>query len=91
MSKVTSKLQITLPKAIAVHYGIKPGDEVDWIPAGDSIRLVPHPRESAALAVEARLGLFDEATARQQQRELRGAIPGGLERGWSRDELYDRG
>jgi AbrB family looped-hinge helix DNA binding protein len=30
MSKVTSKLQVTIPKALAVKYGIRPGDEVRW-------------------------------------------------------------
>ena len=34
MAKVTSKLQVTVPKAIADHYGIRPGDEIQWIPAG---------------------------------------------------------
>jgi len=41
MAKVTSKLQLTVPKAIADRYGIKPGDELEWIPAGDVIRVVP--------------------------------------------------
>ncbi|HEY4764571.1 MAG TPA: AbrB/MazE/SpoVT family DNA-binding domain-containing protein [Candidatus Sulfotelmatobacter sp.] len=35
VAKVTSKLQLTVPKAIADHYGIRPGDELDWIPAGE--------------------------------------------------------
>ena len=30
---MTSKLQLTVPKAIADQYGIKPGDELEWIPA----------------------------------------------------------
>jgi len=30
MSKVTSKLQVTIPKAVAVKYGIRPGDQVRW-------------------------------------------------------------
>jgi AbrB family looped-hinge helix DNA binding protein len=41
MSRVTSKLQVTVPKAIAERYGIRPGDEIDWVPAGDAIRVVP--------------------------------------------------
>ena len=28
MAKVTSKLQLTVPKAIADQYGIRPGDEL---------------------------------------------------------------
>ncbi len=30
MSKVTSKLQVTIPRALALRYGIRPGDEVRW-------------------------------------------------------------
>lgn len=30
MSRVTSKLQVTIPKALAGRYGIRPGDEVHW-------------------------------------------------------------
>ena len=37
MAKVTSKLQVTVPKAIAEQYSIRPGDEIDWAPAGDVI------------------------------------------------------
>jgi bifunctional DNA-binding transcriptional regulator/antitoxin component of YhaV-PrlF toxin-antitoxin module len=36
---VTFKLQLTVPKAIADQYGICPGDELEWIPAGESIRV----------------------------------------------------
>ena len=31
MAKVTSKLQVTLPKALADQYGIEPGDEIGWV------------------------------------------------------------
>jgi AbrB family looped-hinge helix DNA binding protein len=41
MAKVTSKRQVTVPKAIAEQYGIRPGDEIEWLPAGDAIRVVP--------------------------------------------------
>jgi AbrB family looped-hinge helix DNA binding protein len=34
MPKVTSKLRLTVPKAIADQYGIRAGDELEWIPAG---------------------------------------------------------
>jgi bifunctional DNA-binding transcriptional regulator/antitoxin component of YhaV-PrlF toxin-antitoxin module len=30
---------VTVPKAIADEYGIKPGDEISWTPAGDAIRV----------------------------------------------------
>ena len=39
MPKVTTKLQLTVPKTIADQYGIRPGDELEWIPAGESIRV----------------------------------------------------
>jgi AbrB family looped-hinge helix DNA binding protein len=41
MTKVTSKYQVTVPKAIADRYSIRPGDEIEWIAAGDAIRVVP--------------------------------------------------
>ena len=41
MSKVTSKLQVTLPKAIAQAHGIRPGDEIEWASAGETIRVQP--------------------------------------------------
>jgi len=41
MSKVTSNLQVTIPKTIAEQYDIKPGDEIEFQPAGDVIRVVP--------------------------------------------------
>ncbi|MEK7258043.1 MAG: SUMF1/EgtB/PvdO family nonheme iron enzyme, partial [Bacteroidota bacterium] len=31
MAKVTSKLQVTVPKIIADQYGIRPGDEIEWV------------------------------------------------------------
>jgi bifunctional DNA-binding transcriptional regulator/antitoxin component of YhaV-PrlF toxin-antitoxin module len=42
-SKVTSKLQVTLPKALADAYGIRPGDEIAWLAAGSTITVVPAP------------------------------------------------
>lgn len=99
MAKVTSKLQITVPKALAGRYGIRPGDEVRFEEAGETIRMVPAgadaPRD--ALDREARLRLFDAATERQQKRQpVRvfhegGSGPGEHRRGWTRDELYERG
>lgn len=37
MSRVTSKLQVTVPKAIADRFAIHPGDEIDWLPAGEVV------------------------------------------------------
>ena len=40
MAKVTSKVQLTLPKAIADQYKIRPGDDLDWLPPGEAIWVV---------------------------------------------------
>lgn len=94
MPKVTSKLQITLPKAIARQYGIAPGDEVEFVPAGDGIRIVPGgTRRDSNYSREERLRLFDAATERQREREQAmswPARPSG-ERDWRREDLYTRG
>lgn len=92
MSKVTSKLQVTVPKAIAEMYGIEPGDEITWVPAGDSIRVLPPGHSAPKLDLETRLRLFDEATERQKEREkthpLRGTLGKPGERGWTREDAY---
>lgn len=97
MTRVTSKLQVTIPKAIADRYGITPGEEIEWLPAGEAIRVVPPPGRKP-IDRERRLELFDLATERQQARQSVLAGEGGLssaqgstERGWRREDLYDRG
>jgi len=91
VAKVTSKLQVTVPKALAERYAIRPGDEIAWEAAGDVIRVVPGRRRPAPGAA-ARLRLFDKASERQRRRNesfrTAGADAG---RGWTRGELYDRG
>jgi AbrB family looped-hinge helix DNA binding protein len=93
MAKVTSKLQITIPKRIAEQYGISPGDEIEFVPAGDGIRLVPaRSRPAACFSSEERLRLFDKATARQRERERGMTLPKAAPaRDWSREDLYIRG
>jgi bifunctional DNA-binding transcriptional regulator/antitoxin component of YhaV-PrlF toxin-antitoxin module len=103
MAKVTSKLQLTVPKAIADRYKIRPGDDLAWLPAGEAIRVV---KRDAAERVEPatlkeRLQLFDQATARQRKRQAAAGErrPGSRNshtgsqsgRGWTREELYQRG
>jgi AbrB family looped-hinge helix DNA binding protein len=90
MAKVTSKLQVTLPKVIAERFGIRPGDEIEWRAEGNAIRVLPRAAEDESLDRDARLRSFDEATARQVRRNRVGrpAARGG--RGWTREELYDR-
>ena len=95
MAKVTSKRQVTVPKSVADAFAIQPGDELDWIPAGDSIRVVKRgtrKRRDGATA-GARLRLFDESSERQRQRDLAASFPPppNADRGWTREDLYRRG
>ena len=96
MAKVTSKLQVTLPKRLAEAHGIAPGDRIEFQSSGDNIRIITEAgKRSSELSREERLRLFDEATRRIQVRTKRlpksgdSAEPGG--RGWKREDLYRRG
>jgi AbrB family looped-hinge helix DNA binding protein len=102
MPKVTSKLQLTVPKAIADQYGIRPGDELEWIPAGESIRVELVRRKATSghqLTAEEKLALFDESRKRldklqaKELRENKGRRIIRENRGWTREDLYeeDRG
>ena len=89
---MTSKRQVTVPKALADRYGIEPGSELEWQAAGDVIRVIPPGRLPRTTSVETRLELFDAATDRQGARQHgrpREEAP-STDRGWRRDELYDR-
>lgn len=94
MSKVTSKLQVTIPKAIAEEYGIEPGDEIEFRPAGDFIRVIPPGgRRKRRLSAEERLRIFDAGMERQRRYEETLKLPDELptERDWKREDLYTRG
>lgn len=100
MSKVTSKLQLTVPKAIADQYGIRPGDELQWTPAGESIRVElvrVRNRAQQTLTPSERIELFDRGSQRLgkiQGERLKKAARSQIRRqgrGWTREELYDRG
>jgi len=88
MSKVTSKLQVTIPKAIADRHGLRPGDEIEWVSSGDAIRVVPV-TPPKPLGIPERLRLFDAATKRLRRKHWLGETP--KDRGWTREELYERG
>ena len=101
---MTSKLQLTVPKKIADQYGIRPGDELEWIPAGESFRVElvrRRAKDSHASNVAKRLALFDANTKwldELQAEQLKEAKAKGTRitretRGWTREELYndDRG
>ena len=92
MARVTSKLQVTIPKAVAERYGIAPGAEIDWLPAGEAIRVVVRTRTQRSADRRRRLRLFDGATERQRQRQLGVADDTSQpDRGWTREELNERG
>jgi AbrB family looped-hinge helix DNA binding protein len=98
MAKVTRKLQLTVPKAIADQFRIRPGDELDWAPAGEAIRITKRTISVKAepAGIEQRLRLFEQATARQEKRNAafrkkHAAGAQASDRGWTREDLYDRG
>jgi AbrB family looped-hinge helix DNA binding protein len=91
VSKVTSKLQVTVPKEIADQYGIRPGSQLAWLPAGDSLRVVPDGAAEEPVDVDERLRLFDAATSRQKRRQAGRRRAVSATRGWKREDLYGRG
>jgi bifunctional DNA-binding transcriptional regulator/antitoxin component of YhaV-PrlF toxin-antitoxin module len=104
MPKVTSKLQLTVPKVIADRYHIRPGDHLDWVPAGDVIRVIPQnvkQRTQRKRSIEERLRLFRDMIERQKHREQSAETvqtqperpwkPDEIARGWRREDLYTRG
>jgi len=92
MAKITSKYQVTVPKAIAKQYRIHPGDDIQWVPAGEVIRVIPSGSTAVFDDRESRLRLFDQATERHRKRVTRLKGKRILEsRGWTREDLYVRG
>jgi AbrB family looped-hinge helix DNA binding protein len=91
MTRVTGKFQITLPKRLVDAFGIRVGDEVELVAAGDAIRIVPAGAVRSGLLTEQQLRLFDEATQRMKKRAKERKLPSATDRGWTRDELYHRG
>ena len=84
-----------VPKTIAKRYHIRPGDDIDWVPAGDLIRVIFPGKQAAPQSRESQLRLFDQATERHRKRASTGGArraalrPRG--RGWRREDLYERG
>jgi AbrB family looped-hinge helix DNA binding protein len=90
VAKVTSKLQVTVPKAIADRFGIRPGDEIEWVAEGNAIRVLRQGGQDASADRDARLKSFDAGTKRQGARD-RVRREGATDRGWAREDLYERG
>jgi len=89
MAKVTSKLQVTIPKAIAEAYGLRPGSEIRWVPTGDAIRVEPESvRSGSRLSIEKRLALFDQMTKHLERLPPVKPAPARAGRGWRREDLY---
>jgi AbrB family looped-hinge helix DNA binding protein len=91
MARVTSKRQVTIPKSIADQYGIASGDEIEFVAAGDAIRVQRPAARPAGLDRERRLERFDQATERQQARQKDTRRRAARDRGWRREDLYERG
>jgi AbrB family looped-hinge helix DNA binding protein len=98
MAKVTSKLQVTIPKVIADAHGIEPGAELVFESAGDVIHVRPARRKrvGSSATLRARIAAFDEGAKRQASRDLvlrreHQDMFTAVDRGWRREELYDRG
>ena len=88
---MTSKRQVTIPKSIADRYGIATGDEIEFVAAGDGIRVERPGERAMKLDRDARLARFDLATERQRIRQTQRPRGKSSDRGWRRDELYGRG
>ena len=94
MSKVTSKLQVTVPKALAQRYGIRPGDDIRFEEAGEVIRVVPAtagqllPRGATLTRASVCLTRRPPGSGRAKRA---GACLVLATRGWTREELYERG
>jgi len=91
VSRVTSKLQVTLPKAIADLHHVRPGSEIQFESGIDCIRIVVG-KSRLELPLEEKLRLLKEMRKRQQLRNNDFRRPAkAVRRGWRRDDLYERG
>jgi bifunctional DNA-binding transcriptional regulator/antitoxin component of YhaV-PrlF toxin-antitoxin module len=88
MTKVASKLQVTIPKILAEQYSIHPGDELDWLPDGDAIRVIPASNPNLSAEIHQRVRLFDQATERQKVRHAAPKRQPAGGRDWRWGNLY---
>jgi AbrB family looped-hinge helix DNA binding protein len=88
MSKVTSKYQVSIPKALAERVGIKVGDDLAWEEAGGTLRVRLGRVSTSSFPTSERLRLFDAASVRQKARDSARKLPAGKRRGWTREDLY---
>jgi AbrB family looped-hinge helix DNA binding protein len=92
VSKITSKLQVTIPKSIADQFGIAPGDEIDFQLRADRIVIIPRRTVRAAptMTIDEKLAILAESWQRQlelnRQYKRSGKKP-PKDRGWTREDL----
>jgi bifunctional DNA-binding transcriptional regulator/antitoxin component of YhaV-PrlF toxin-antitoxin module len=90
VSKVSSKYQVSIPRALAERIGIRIGDELAWEDAAGTLRARVATATKMRMTLKERLRLFDAATARQADRDRKRRLPRGKGRGWKREDLYTR-
>lgn len=88
MSKVTKKLQVSIPKNLADRYGIRAGDDLKWEPAGDNLRVRLAMTPEHRFDLSDRVRFFDAATERQVRRQTIRSLQVEQDRGWTRQGLY---
>ena len=90
MSGVISKCRVTVPRSIAQRFDIRPGDSIEWVAAGETIRVIPAVKRKVRDARESRLRLFDRVTERQAGRAEQQVADQPTDRGWRREDLCER-
>jgi bifunctional DNA-binding transcriptional regulator/antitoxin component of YhaV-PrlF toxin-antitoxin module len=83
---VTSKNQVSIPKAIAERHAICPGTELEFVSLGDAIRVTKKTGRQQRLSSEDRLKMFDQIWQRIRSSRTKAKQP--KDRGWSREDLY---
>ena len=89
MSKVTTKLQVTIPKVIAEQLRIRPGDEVRWEVLARGALMVAETAVRPRLSPSERAALFREMVRRQMERQRGRKWKRTKDRGWTRADLYE--
>jgi AbrB family looped-hinge helix DNA binding protein len=90
VSKVTSKNQVSIPKAIADRHGIRPGTELEFVSIGNAIRVTKKTGSGHRSSLEERAKVFDQILQRIEAKKGRGEVRRSKGRGWSREELYEQ-
>lgn len=70
MSRVTSKGQVTIPKEVREELGIRPGDEIEFVPTEEGYQIRKDVDENPF--EKWRGGADTDKTVEEQMNELRG-------------------